>query len=296
MNELAFISLTDQGKNAPWRYVLGTILIVVFWVGGTSLMISPVVVFEVVPKHSPLAFALELLSFGAMLLGVMLVTRLLHARSPSTLFGVARRLNWRVILLAALVWAALTALASGVSFALDSRRFVVNDKLLEHIPILLIGLALIPLQTSAEEVFFRGYLLQATGRVVRHPVLLSVLNGVLFTLPHLDNPEAQANLWLAAVQWFLAGFMPALLTLRHGTLDAALGIHAANNLYSFALVGYRVGEGESVLPTVALVTETSYDFVFYAVAAVVSSVIAYLALVRARPTADRALPRAVAAR
>ncbi|MDW8396545.1 MAG: type II CAAX endopeptidase family protein, partial [Anaerolineae bacterium] len=227
MNSCPFIALTEEGKNALWRYALSFVLIVAIVLAGSSVITLPITL-GAVPESSTVGFALELLGMGAMLLGALLVTRLLHGRSPSTLFGVARRLNWMVILSSGAVWAVLMAISVGINFVLSPQQFTVNAKFVEFLPTLLVGLVLIPLQTSAEEVLFRGYLLQAIGRVVRPPVLLSVVNGVLFVVPHLGNPEAQQETWLAAVQWFMGGFLPALLTLRHGTLDAALGIHAAN--------------------------------------------------------------------
>jgi membrane protease YdiL (CAAX protease family) len=45
------------------------------------------------------------------------------------------------------------------------------------------------IQASAEELLFRGYLLQGTGLVTRRTVLLTVVNGVLFAVLHLSNPE-----------------------------------------------------------------------------------------------------------
>ena len=64
---------------------------------------------------------------------------------------------------------------------------------MQYWPYLLVALALIPLQTSAEEFFFRGYLLQASGRLTQNWLVLSVINGVLFTLPHLGNVEVELN-------------------------------------------------------------------------------------------------------
>jgi hypothetical protein len=118
-------------------------------------------------------------------------------------------------------------------------RCALNTALVENLPLLLVGLLLIPLQTSAEEVFVRGYLLQATGRLTRNPLLLSVMNGVLFTLPHLANPEAAGQLLAAALSWFTFGVLFTLVTLRSGSLDYALGMHAGNNLFPSPSPGTR---------------------------------------------------------
>jgi len=90
-------------------------------------------------------------------------------------------------------------------------------------------------------VFFRGYLLQATGRLTRNVWMLSVINGVVFTLPHLANPETEGNAVLAGLNWFVFGFFATIITLRSGSLDYALGIHAVNNLFGLIIAGYEGG-------------------------------------------------------
>ena len=125
---------------------------------------------------------------------------------------------------------------------------------LQYWPYLLVALALIPLQTSAEEFFFRGYLLQASGRLTQNWLVLSLLNGVLFTLPHLFNPEAEQNDFLIAfLNWVLVGAGWTLITLRSGSLDYALGIHAINNLLLTILLGYEGG----ALPAVSLLVTSA---------------------------------------
>lgn len=76
----------------------------------------------------------------------------------------------------------------------------------------------------AEEVVFRGYLLQQVGAFTRRIWLVLLINGVIFALFHLEfDPGA-----LAARA--LLGAVFAWATLRLGGLEFGIGAHAAQNL------------------------------------------------------------------
>ena len=74
------------------------------------------------------------------------------------------------------------------------------------LPFLFLALILIPIQTSAEELFFRGYVLQGIGLHWKNIWVLSTISGLLFGLPHLLNPEASVNYPLLGFYYFAFGF------------------------------------------------------------------------------------------
>jgi len=80
------------------------------------------------------------------------------------------------------------------------------------------------LAALAEEMLFRGWLLQQTAVFVRRVALLLALNGLLFSLAHAD-PNLGSFLIRAAM-----GAAWAWVVLRTGGLEFALGAHLANNL------------------------------------------------------------------
>jgi hypothetical protein len=54
------------------------------------------------------------------------------------------------------------------------------------------ALALTAIQTTTKELFFRGYIVQGASVIWANCVFLALASAVVFTLPHLGNPEAQA--------------------------------------------------------------------------------------------------------
>jgi membrane protease YdiL (CAAX protease family) len=134
-------------------------------------------------------------------------------------------------------WTAGTVIASvlewvitrpEVTYSLEPRRFLLL------LPVILV---LTTIQASAEEFLFRGYLLQGTGLVTRRTVVLMLVNGVLFAVPHLGNPEIGSGFALLATYYFLFGAFATLVVLRAGSLHLVIGLHVANNLLGALVVG-----------------------------------------------------------
>ena len=77
---------------------------------------------------------------------------------------------------------------------------------------------------AAEEVVCRGVLLRLTSQLARHPVVLCLINGLLFSALHLDpDPVAYVARALSGAIWTWAA-------IRLGGLEFAIGAHLANNL------------------------------------------------------------------
>ena len=86
-----------------------------------------------------------------------------------------------------------------------------------------------PLQAAAEEYFFRGYLMQSLGSMVRTPWFGILTSAAVFTAFHgsLDPP--------LVLDRFAFGVLAGWLVVRTGGLEAGIAAHVANNVSSFGL-------------------------------------------------------------
>lgn len=104
-----------------------------------------------------------------------------------------------------------------------------------------------PLQAAGEEYFFRGWLTQWTGSMLRWRwlaiALPAVLTAFLFALAH----GAQSP-WLFADR-LVFGLVASLLVWRTGGLECAVALHVANNLLAFGLAIAYDGLEDSLLIT-----------------------------------------------
>jgi membrane protease YdiL (CAAX protease family) len=276
-----YLDLAQKGKNDWWRFVLAVLLILFLW-QILGAMPSAFLIVWVVADRNPqtgitnggqfigvdsiISFAVPMLASISFLLGIFLAIRFIHRRPFRTLITSASNISWSRVLQGFSAWFVLSVLMSLVEALLYPGRYVLTLDLREYIPFFFLALILVPIQTSAEELFFRAYILQAVGLRLKNIWILSAISGFLFMLPHLLNPEAHLNYPIMGFFYFFIGAVMAYVTLRDGRLELALGLHAANNLFSALAANYTV----SVMPTPSMFTISTLDPVYSVFAAVIS--------------------------
>lgn len=181
----------------------------------------------------PLLIALLLGTIALMLPAYVLASLIVNGRGVGFISSAAGRLRWRWLLvcgaLAAVVGLVLTGLSMLIPEAEGDVSGIVapadNPGLWATLAVVLL---LVPFQAAAEEYVFRGYLQQAIGRWLRHPLFAILLPVPLFVLAHAYDPLGQAGVAVFAIA---AGW----LTWRTGGLEAAIALHVVNNLMAFLL-------------------------------------------------------------
>ncbi len=184
----------------------------------------------------PLLVALLLLSIVIMLPSYVFASLIVQGGKLGFISSAAGRLRWRWLLLMTAAAAVVAVAMSGLSLLLpggaegvtDGSGLVAPDDNPALWATLVVLLVLVPLQATAEEYIFRGYLMQAIGRWLRHPAFAILLPVPLFVLGHLYDPLGQLSVGVFAVA---AGW----LTWRTGGLEAAIALHVVNNLLAFLL-------------------------------------------------------------
>lgn len=288
-----FVANAASGLNQWWRWLLGLVAVVVVWLGVGSIGLSIVgcalldatSIFglscsrgTVTGDGSSIAqLALAGLGFVVGLAGLWLVVRLIHRKPllrvvtgrPS--FDVARYLT-----------AMLVALGVSVVVFLIN-RFVHQLEVTfrqpdwEFLVFFLFAIVLVPVQTGFEEALYRGYILQGTMLLLRNKLVLALISGALFALPHLTNPEASSfGLLPYVVALISLGVFFALITLLDGGLELAVGYHAMNNLF----LGIFANTEGSVIVTPALFTihRTGYDLFPHVLIDLLGLAVAFLIL------------------
>lgn len=99
-----------------------------------------------------------------------------------------------------------------------------------------------PLQAAAEEVFFRGYLLQAVGSATGKPWIGVVGSALVFALLHgVQNPALFAHR-------LAFGLVAGALVVVTGGIEAGIAAHAVNNVaaYVYAMFTTSIGELKSI--------------------------------------------------
>ena len=156
--------------------------------------------------------------------------------------SVLARLRWRLLAPYALI--ALATLGVGIGLSVVLGFTVGEEGVSGPIPsfgwLLLVVLLTTPLQSAAEEYVFRGYLSQAIAGWIRAPqagaLLAAVLSAALFAAAH--GPQDA----LTFLDRFAFGLAASAVVWLTGGLEAAIVLHAVNNVLVLVLAG-ALGEG-----------------------------------------------------
>ncbi len=191
-----------------------------------------------------------LASFLLIHLSLLVSLRLVHGRGWASLLGAPPRRRWRqfwigatLALALALVPGLLGTLIDGILALLstdaeDSAGGLRQIRALgEWLPWALLALPFILVQSAAEELIFRGYLLQQLAARFRSPVAWAVIPSLLFGLLHYNPAALGALTWLHVLVAFVGGLILALVTARLGSPLAAIGLHFAHNAIGLLFIG-----------------------------------------------------------
>ncbi len=248
-----YLAAADIGGNSWWRYLLGIMVIAASWIIGGAYAYG--FILSYLPLGTITEFVAINVSILMLLVAVVAVVVVLHRRPWRTLVTPYAQIDWRRMVRGAAVWVALSLVFSVIEHLLYPGRYAWSLDLQLWLPFALAALLLTPLQCAAEELVFRGYVLQGLGRLLRYPPALVILSGLLFAAPHLLNPEVAAyGLAIMAANYFVMGLFLGAIALRDGRLELAIGAHAGNNLLLALVVRYddSVFETESVFTAGAL--------------------------------------------
>jgi membrane protease YdiL (CAAX protease family) len=175
-------------------------------------------------------------SFLGMAAGPVLAVRLLHRRTAATLLGPRRRLLRHFALAAALVLAVAAVPLGTWMLVYDPVPNLPVAIWLAFLPLAVPGVLL---QTLAEELVFRGYLLQQLAVRFGWRLAWMVAPSLLFGALHYDAAADPALTWLLMGGAALFGILAADLTAATGSLGAAWGFHFANNVVALLILATR---------------------------------------------------------
>lgn len=181
-------------------------------------------------------FAIMVGQLAVALFVVLFWVKFVHKQSITDLTTSRNKIDWRRVFFSFSVWGLLTIVITLIAYYLSPSDFVVQFNWEKFLPFAIIALLLIPLQTSFEEYFFRGYLMQGLGWIFKNRWMPLIITSVSFGLMHIANPEVGKIGHIIMVYYIGTGFFLGMITLLDESLELALGFHAANNLIGALLV------------------------------------------------------------
>ena len=179
---------------------------------------------------------LMLLGFCGGLLTVIICNKYVNGNSFLSLTTSRSKIDFNRIFFSFVLWSTISVVMIILGYFLSPENYVLNFNLIPFLILSLIVLLLIPIQTSAEEYVFRGYLIQNLGIITRNRWFPLIASSLLFGIIHGQNPEIEKFGGVVFIFYIGSGLFAGIMTLMDEGMELALGWHAANNMTIALLV------------------------------------------------------------
>ena len=248
---MKFLEQSFDKQNQFWKYLI--VFLGAFFGGQIlgSIPLIGVMIYKVISSGGPIALNpknitdftvfgisknwalfLMMLAPAVVLLVAILLVKGLHKRSFAQTVNGTRKIRIKRCLIGAGFWGILMLIYYLGDYLINPGYYKLQFNLFAFIPLFLISVVLIPLQTTSEEFLFRGYLAQGFAGWTKSRWLAILFPGLLFGLMHSFNPEVKEfGFWISMTQYVFFGLLFGLVAVLDDGIELTIGMHAANNVF-----------------------------------------------------------------
>jgi membrane protease YdiL (CAAX protease family) len=200
---------------------------------------TPDVLLKSMDPNLSLFLMLILFVFAAV--AIYLVIKYLHQQTILSITTSRKKVDFKRIFFSFSVWGLISVASVLCMYFISDSELVVQFQPDKFAILCVIVLLMMPIQTSAEEYVFRGYLMQGVAGLAKNRWLPLVITSFGFGLMHIANPEVTKMGYSILVYYIGTGFFLGIITLMDEGMELALGFHAANNIIGALLVSSDFG-------------------------------------------------------
>jgi uncharacterized protein len=255
---MEFLKLAFKGKNGLGLYLIGIVLVFLFYVLGQMPFMGAVFWaksskeiplknideflktnnFSLLNISNNLGYFLMLLIFVFAGLGMYIVSRI-HDKSFKDLLTSRSNFDYKRYFYGFGIWIILSIVAEGIMISISKENYYLNYDFNKFVGTLLLSLIFLPIQTGVEEIFFRGYLAQGSYLHTKSVAASFIIPTLFFALVHGSNPEVGKFGILPMATYYLgAALFLSFLTYLDDGLELAMGVHFATNIFGAVFVTF----------------------------------------------------------
>lgn len=249
-----YIEQAFKFKHDSWRYLVGTLVIFLLgWqlIGSIPFMVvsyfqaeslgvfmeaSESAFASLYPPKSNLYLFLIMTTFIGGFIALWVTIKFIHNQTFKQLTTSRKKVDWGRFFFGFGLIATVSIVTTLIDFNSNPENYVVQFEWTPFLIMFGIAVIFIPIQTSFEEYFFRGYLMQGIGMAARNKWAPLLITSVIFGGLHFFNPEVEKLGNIAMVYYIGTGLFLGIITLMDEGMELALGFHAGTNLIIALLV------------------------------------------------------------
>lgn len=243
---MGFSDNANLGKNNPLLTIATIGIIVLSYIIGSTFLFTDIAInfpgqhptteTEIVDLIGKNRFLIWIIvPFLFVIVGLLSSIHFLHKRPILSVITARKKIDFKRILFSFLVMTIVLSLFLVLQiYTSNNLTFQFNFE--KFLPLLLISLFLLPIQTTCEELIFRGYALQGMKRRTASNLAAILISGTMFGAIHYGNPEIEAIGNHIIIYYILVGIFLSFITYLDDGMELALGYHAANNIFAAIMV------------------------------------------------------------
>lgn len=241
----------QEGKNSGGLYVLG---ILVSFIGGQIIGALPLIAVllkkgafsaevianpELAGIDSNIFMILMLLPFVVSFVLLWVCIRFVHKKRFIVSWTAFEHIQWKKIAFSFFLWLFLSFSVDAISYMIHPENYEFHYSGSHFWILVLISVLLLPLQTTYEELLFRSYIMQAVGLWKPMRMIPFLITGISFGFMHILNPEVKEYGYATLITYIGIGLLLSLVTMLSDSIELAVGLHAANNIYGATMVSFK---------------------------------------------------------
>ncbi|HEB61877.1 MAG TPA: CPBP family intramembrane metalloprotease [Bacteroidetes bacterium] len=169
-----------------------------------------------------------------------LSVKYIHRRSVVSLISNTMKIDWKRILWSTGFWFLLLFIVELLTLVIYPERYTFRKPDSSFFVLLLICIFILPIQTTFEEVFTRGYIFQAVSYNSKSIFWGLIVSIVVFAFMHGMNPETvKYGFWPMMSYYISAAVLLGLIVVFDDRLELAIGVHTATNMFGALIVTYE---------------------------------------------------------
>jgi membrane protease YdiL (CAAX protease family) len=166
------------------------------------------------------------------IMGMWISAKAILKRNLISFITPNERVNWSKIGYGFCIAFLLFAVFAVLDYAMFPNDYAVNDFDGTRFAWLVVAsVLLVPIQTTSEELLFRGFLLQWAAKLTKNPIILMLIIGGIFGSLHFSNPEMEHGAFWVAIDYLAMGFIWTYISIKTNSSEYSIGAHAANNMF-----------------------------------------------------------------
>jgi membrane protease YdiL (CAAX protease family) len=180
-------------------------------------------------------FLLMMLPFSLVFFTLLICLTKIHKLPLLSVFTSRKTFDWKRFFIAFTWWSFMVVAFTGIELLLHKNfQLVFNAQ--KFFTLFLLSIILLPLQTSSEEIIFRGYILQGIKKRTGSIFSAILISGLMFGMMHIANPEIAKIGYHILIYYIIVGVVLGAIAFYDSGLELSLGFHAANNLITALLI------------------------------------------------------------